>query len=79
MIGNILDCLFDSRISIDNVDYGRCGINGIDLWQEEKNLGDYYKKGLGFCFFYITFESFHTYEFFFLSRSFVSSLEVLER
>ncbi|KAF2601517.1 hypothetical protein F2Q70_00025716 [Brassica cretica] len=25
VIGNILDCLFDSRISIDNVDYGRCG------------------------------------------------------
>ncbi|RIA04397.1 hypothetical protein BRARA_K01366, partial [Brassica rapa] len=35
----IEDCGFVCRFSIDNVDYGRCGINGIDLSQG-KNSGD---------------------------------------
>ncbi|KAF2581794.1 hypothetical protein F2Q68_00005546 [Brassica cretica] len=36
----------DSRVSIATGDYGRFGLNGIDLWHRGMNMEEYYKDGL---------------------------------
>ncbi|KAG5416589.1 hypothetical protein IGI04_004156 [Brassica rapa subsp. trilocularis] len=78
VIRRILDCGFVCRFSIDNVDYGRCGINGIDLSQGKKYLGDYYIMGFGSHHFNTTFESFSTYVSFSLICCLVSWLVVMD-
>lgn len=61
VIKKILICLMDSRVSIATGDYGRFGLNGIDLWQRGVDMEEYYKDGLRFNF-NTAFESLHSYK-----------------